>query len=84
MRNNLQQAMNETRNAITQHDASLASEKAENLNKILKEAGVVIYSQQPNAGVYKEQKINEETMGNPPRSSSPHEHVVDADYEENN
>ena len=60
-----------------------SAEKAEILNNVLKEAGVVIYSQQPGAGVYKERKMDD-TTGNQASTHSPHEHVVDADFEENN
>ena len=81
MRNRLQSSMHETREAITQHDARLATEKAEELTKAVKEAGVVVYSQQPGAGVYKERKVDDIPAGQ--ASSSTHENVVDADYEEN-
>ena len=80
MRNNLQTAMHATREAINKHDAKLATEKAEKLTQLVKEAGVVVYSQQPGAGVYKERKIGDIPTGQD--SASSHENVVDADYEE--
>lgn len=81
MRNKLQTSMHETREAINKRDARLATEKAEELTKVVKEAGVVVYSQQPGAGVYKERKVDDNPPGQ--ASSSTHENVVDADYEEN-
>ena len=81
MRNKLQTSMHETHEAITKHDARLATEKAEELTKAVKEAGVIVYSQQPGAGVYKERKVDDSQTGQ--TSGSTHENVVDADYEEN-
>ncbi|NOR51093.1 MAG: molecular chaperone DnaK, partial [Gammaproteobacteria bacterium] len=78
MRNKLQQAMHETREAIEQKNTTLASEKSATLANILKEAGVVIYSQQPDAGVYRERKVDSDVSG-----AGPRDNVVDADYEEN-
>ncbi|MDH5484488.1 MAG: molecular chaperone DnaK [Gammaproteobacteria bacterium] len=83
MRQQIQQAMHETREAINKHDAELASEKAEALKELLKQAGVVIYSQQPDAGVYREHKVNTDMPGSR-HTGNPHETVVDADYEEHN
>jgi molecular chaperone DnaK len=79
MRTKIQQGMHDTREALNQHDVTLATEKADALKEVLKEAGVVIYSQQADtAGVYREHKVDNDAPG-----SSPHEKVVDADYKEN-
>lgn len=83
LRGKIQQAMNDTRDAINKKDADLAAEKSEALAAVLKEAGVVIYSQQPDAGVYKERKVNSAAGRSQASAGSPHEKVVDADYEEN-
>jgi molecular chaperone DnaK len=83
MRNKIQQAMIETREAINKKDADLAAEKSAALANVLKEAGVVIYSQQPDAGMYSERKVNTGADTGQAAGSSPHEKVVDADYEEN-
>jgi molecular chaperone DnaK len=80
MRNKLQTAMHETRDAISKKDARLAAEKAEKLTQVVKEAGVVVYSQQSGSGVYKERKVNDMPSGQ--SEGSGHENVVDADYEE--
>ena len=83
LRNKIQQAMNVTREAINKKDAQLAAEKSEALAAVLKEAGVVIYSQQPDAGMYSERKVDSAEGTGQASSSGPHEKVVDADYEEN-
>jgi len=80
MRNKLQTSMHETREAISKHDARSATEKAEKLTQLVKEAGVIVYSQQPGAGVYKERKVDDIPAGQ--SSTANHENVVDADYEE--
>jgi molecular chaperone DnaK len=84
LRNKIQQAMIETREAINKKDAALAAEKSATLANVLKEAGVVIYSQQPDAGIYSERKVDQPAGGTgQTATSTPHEKVVDADYEEN-
>ncbi len=84
MRTKLQQGMHETREAINQHNAQLAAEKSAALTAIIKEAGVVVYSQQPNAGVYSERKVDSGASSTQAGTNPPHDNVVDADYEENN
>ena len=87
LRTKIQQGMNETREAVNKKDAELAAEKSAALADVLKEAGVVIYSQQPDAGIYSERKVNAGEGGRQTSTqtstSAPHEKVVDADYEEN-
>jgi len=77
LRGRIQQAMQKTREAITKRDAASASQCGDALTTVLKEAGVVIYSQQPGSSVYQEVKA-----GNRPRSSTPGARVIDADFEE--
>jgi len=83
MRNRIQQAMHETHEAVKQKNTPLASEKAAVLANILKEAGVVIYSQQPDAGVYRERKVDSDIPDGASTTGTSHDNVVDADYEEN-
>jgi molecular chaperone DnaK len=52
MKGKIESALRETRGAIAKRDVAAATERAEALRKLLKEAGVAIYSQQPGAGVY--------------------------------
>jgi len=84
VKRNLEQGLRETREAISMKDAALAKERADALAKELKEAGVTIYAQTPEAsGVYKEQKGSEKpSSGARPSGAGPRGRVVDADYEE--
>ena len=84
MKQNINGALRETKEAVKQHDSKLAAERSETLQKILKEAGTVIYSQTPDAGkVYKETKASNFSGGEPrPSGSGPRGRVVDADYKE--
>jgi molecular chaperone DnaK len=83
LRGKIQQGMNETREAIKKKDAALAAEESAALATVLKEAGVVIYSQQPDAGIYSERKVDAGQDTGQASTNTPHEKVVDADYEEN-
>ena len=70
LKGRIETARRETRDACAKRDAQLAKSKSDQLAKLLKEAGAVIYAQQPDAGVFRETKI-------PPGGR-----VVDADYRE--
>jgi molecular chaperone DnaK len=85
MKENIDRALRETKEAIKQHDPSLATERSKKLQEILKEAGTVVYSQTPGADkVYKETKAPDFSSGEPrPSGSGPRGRVVDADYTEN-
>jgi molecular chaperone DnaK len=89
LKDRIQTAMRETKEAFGRKDSAAASEKAEALKKLLKEAGAVIYSQTSSAGPYAETKF---PGGNPPpyepsgearpSGSGPRGKVVDAEYKE--
>ena len=70
LKGRIEAARHETREAIAKKDAALAKEKTEKLGALLKEAGAVIYAQQPGAGVFRETKA--------PSGGK----VVDAEYRE--
>ena len=57
MKGTIETALRETREAFGRKDVAAASEKAETLKKLLKEAGAVIYSQTQSAGPYAETKM---------------------------
>jgi molecular chaperone DnaK len=65
-----------TRDAIAKKDAQAVKERSEELRAVLKEAGTMIYAQQPEAGMYKQ------TVVPPPPGSSGAGRVVDAEYKE--
>ena len=83
LKQRIETARRETRDAVSQKDAARAREKSEVLRKLLKEAGVVIYSQQPGAGVYKEHVVTPPGGEPPGRGPAAHAKVVDAEYKEN-
>ncbi|MGD8743346.1 MAG: Hsp70 family protein, partial [Granulosicoccaceae bacterium] len=84
MQKNIEDGVRDTRAALAMKDAELAKQHADELAKLLKEAGVVIYAETPGAkGPYREVKTGEEQpSGGRPSGSGPRGRVVDADYEE--
>ena len=88
LKNKLQQGLRETREAITRQDAELASQRASELEQVIKEAGVVIYSQTaeaPRSGAYSHTKAPDMSGAGgaaKPSGSGPRGKVVDADYTE--
>jgi molecular chaperone DnaK len=85
MRKRIEDNLRRTREAHARQDAALAVERAEELKKVLKEAGVAIYAQTPQAGVYKETRAPEGAAAGGqarPSGSGPRGRVVDADYKE--
>ena len=74
-------ARQSARDAIAKKDAKAAKQQTEELRKVLKEAGTMIYAQQPGAGVYKQTVIPPASEARP--TGSPHSgRVVDAEYKE--
>jgi molecular chaperone DnaK len=89
LKDRLEQARRETKEACTKRNAVLAKEKAELLRKLLKEAGTVIYSQTqpPGPGPYQEVRSGpipqpDVSAGGEARASGagPRGRVVDADF----
>ena len=89
LKGKIETAMRETKEAMARKEAAAASEKAETLRKLLKEAGAVIYSQTQSSGPYAETRVPggtpppyESTGEARPTGSSPRGKVVDAEYKE--
>jgi molecular chaperone DnaK len=82
LKGRIESARRETRDAIAKKDAKLAQEKTGELRKVLKEAGAVIYAQQPGAGVFKETVVPPPTGEARPSGAGPRGRVVDAEYKE--
>ena len=88
MRGNLEYALRQAREAIGQHDAELAEQRADELEKIIKEAGTVIYSQTseaPKSGPYSHTAAPDMSGAGgdaKPSGSGPRGRVVDADFTE--
>ena len=81
----IEQGIRDTREALGRHDAALAKDRADKLAEVLKEAGVAIYAQSPEAKPpYEEVKVGggRPSAGARPSGSGPRGRVVDADYEE--
>ena len=88
LKNRLENALRDTREAISQHDVELATQRADELEKVIKEAGTVIYSQTseaPKSGPYSHTEAPDmSNVGGKarPSGSGPRGKVVDADYTE--
>lgn len=89
LKGRIEAALREAKEALVKRDARLATERAEALQKVLKEAGAVIYAQQPGAGVYAQtpypgEKTEEGAAAGEarPSGSGPRGRVVDAEYKE--
>ncbi len=86
MKGRVETALKETKAALAQKDVTLATERAKELEKNLKEAGTAIYAQTPGAHkVYKETRapgMGDADSGPRPSGSGPRGRVVDADYKE--
>ena len=87
LRGKIESALREAREAVARRDAPVATERAESLKKVLKEAGTVIYAQTPGAGVYAQTPYpgpepKPGTGEARPSGSGPRGRVVDAEYKE--
>lgn len=81
----IEKARRETKEALSKHDASLVKEKAEALRKVLKEAGTMLYvqTQPPGSGPYQETRYTPPggaSAGPSGGATGPGGRVVDADY----
>jgi molecular chaperone DnaK len=87
LRKRVEDTLRDTRKAVNERDARLATDKAEALEKVLKEAGVAIYSQTqpPGSGPYTETRASYSRPPSGearPSGSGPGGRVVDAEYKE--
>ncbi len=84
----LESKLRDTREAINQHDAELATQRADELEKVVSAAGALVYSQSPEApksGPYSFHpfpNVGDAESGAKPTGSGPRGKVVDADYTE--
>ncbi|HEY0635750.1 MAG TPA: molecular chaperone DnaK [Gammaproteobacteria bacterium] len=76
----LEGALRETREAINKKDVTLATEKAEKLARVMKEAGAAIYAQTP--GAYTAGKAEEKSEEEEAAAAAQHGKVVDAEFKE--
>ena len=79
LRQRIESALRDTRDALTHHEVALATERAEALKKILQEAGGVLYAQASQATA---QPSSRESASAPSNETDSRERVVDAQYRE--
>jgi molecular chaperone DnaK len=80
LRQRLESAQRETREALSKRDATLATERADALKRVLQEAGGTLYAQATQTGP---QPSGGATSGAAqPSGAGPHGRVVDAEYKE--
>ena len=88
LRSRLEAALRDTREAVNQRDAEVATQRADELEKVIKEAGTVIYAQTteaPKSGPYSHTAAPDMSGAGgdaKPSGSGPRGRVVDADYTE--
>ncbi len=88
LKGRLESGLRDTREAVNKQDAELANQRAQELEKIIKEAGVVVYSQSseaPKSGPYAHHDAPDMSgVGGKakPSGSGPRGKVVDAEYTE--
>lgn len=94
LKNRIETALRETREALGRKDVAVAAERAESLKKVLQEAGAVLYAQSGKAGKggpYAETRwegpepppnVGAATGEPRPSGSGPRGKVVDAEYKE--
>jgi molecular chaperone DnaK len=87
MKSRIEAARRETRDELLKKDAALATEKAEELKKVLQEAGAAIYGQAQAAAGATHAPYGQPDSGAPsgqaqPAGGEPHGKVVDAEYRE--
>ncbi len=75
-------ALGETRQALSQRNAALATEKAEALKTLLQEVGKAVYAQAPEGQPHPRPDVGEESGTARPSGSGPGGRVVDAEYTE--
>ena len=87
MRKQLEEALRQTREALSKHDLQLITQRMDELEKVLREAGAWLYSKSseaPKSGAYAPHPSPDLGGGGEPKpsGSGPRGRVVDADYEE--
>jgi molecular chaperone DnaK len=82
LRQRLEASLRDTRTALSQRDATLATERAEALKRILQEAGGTLYTQTTQAQPQPQPHVGSASGEARPSGSGPRGRVVDAEYHE--
>jgi molecular chaperone DnaK len=80
LRQRVEAALRETREALGERDAALASQKADALKVVLQQAGQALYAQAPQPGPQPRPDVGAPTGEARPTGSGPSGRVVDAEY----
>jgi molecular chaperone DnaK len=82
LRQKIESALRETREALGKRDAALASQRAESLKTVLQEVGKTVYAQTVQPGPQPQPEVGAPTGEARPTGSGPGGRVVDAEYQE--
>lgn len=82
LRARIESALRPVREALSQHDAPLATERAEALKRVLQDVGSTLYAQTTQAGAPPSSQGSPGSSGPQPAGSGTHGRVVDAEYRE--
>jgi molecular chaperone DnaK len=82
LRQKIESALRETREAVGKRDAALASQRAGSLKTILQEVGKTVYAQGAQPGPQPQPEVGAPTGESRPIGSGPGGRVVDAEYQE--
>jgi molecular chaperone DnaK len=80
LRQRLEAALRDTREALTRRDATLATERAEALKRVLQDAGSALYAQTTQAEPQPQSNVGAGSAEARPSGAGPHGRVVDAEY----
>jgi hypothetical protein len=80
MRQRLEAAVRAVREALSQHDATLATQRAEELKRLVQEAGTTLYGHATHASAEPTAHTGPGYGGAQPTGPGPQGRVVDAEY----
>ncbi|NIT14789.1 MAG: molecular chaperone DnaK [Candidatus Dadabacteria bacterium] len=80
MRDKIESGRHDTKDAIVNKDADLAMQRAEDLKKLLQEAGATLYAQSTETPPHPKPDVGTGAEGARPTGSGPGGRVVDAEY----
>ncbi len=82
LRKRVEASLRETREAVAARDAALASQRSEELKRVLQEVGTQVYAQAPGAQPKPPPRVGEPAGEARPSGAGPRGRVVDAEVEE--
>lgn len=82
LQNRIRNAIGEVKQALSSKNGEAAEQGTHNLEKLLKEAGTVIYAQKPGAGMYAETPAPDVQTAQPEEKKGTGGKVIDAEFRE--